>query len=128
MEKITIKTLTVMGSLALAGLPVLADAAVPEHANIVLKDATGANIPVGGTAAFSYKQTCGTTGCHDGAGPGVLDYSYDDMERHSIHTQLGANQFYGFNPWNPDHTNAYLTGEATQGKNWVQGAGHVGKW
>jgi hypothetical protein len=100
------------------------------HENIVLKNAAGTAITEMNAAgnAFSMKQTCfGTAGCH-GNGTGKLAYTYDQIERHSYHAQLGANEIRGFNPYNPDSTDAFRTGAGPQGKNWVQSPGHVGSW
>lgn len=109
----------------------VAMAAVSAHQAIPLKDATGAAITInaatGEGKAYSVKTTCfGTTGCH-GAGTGVLDYSYDDIERHSYHAQLGASELKGFNAGNPD-ADAWRAGAGPGKKNWVQSPGHVGSW
>ncbi|GAB4177588.1 MAG: cytochrome c [Geothermobacteraceae bacterium] len=89
------------------------------HAPIALRGPDG-NIltdnPAGPEVAFSTKQTCGL--CHD----------YDRVEQHSYHTQLAANQLFGWNNWNPDSPNTFKSGPAPKGKNWVQSPGHVGKW
>jgi len=112
----------------------MAFAAVPAHQAIPLKDASGVaikkNATTGDAPAFSMKQTCfGATGCHGQAGSGsVLNYTYDDIERHSYHAQLGANEIRGFNPFNIDSTDPFRTGAAAPGKNWVQSPGHVGSW
>lgn len=111
----------------------VAFAAVPAHKAILLKDAAGLAItkdPTTGSAtAFSMKNTCFTGGCHGQAGTGsVMNYTYDDIERHSYHAQLGANEIRGFNPFNIDSTDAFRTGAAAPGKNWVQSPGHVGSW
>jgi len=86
------------------------------HPNVTLKDAGGTAIAVGGTDAYSPKQTCGN--CHD----------YDSIEQHSYHAQIGANELKGYNAFNPNETDKYLKGVATKGKSWVQSPGHVGKW
>ena len=100
----------------------------PAHEKIMLKDPAGANIT--GDAAYSIKTTCfGTAGCHgDAAATGNAVYTYDQIERHSYHAQLGANEFRGFNPANPDSTDAWRAGAGPKGKNWVQSPGHLGSW
>ncbi|NDY41420.1 cytochrome C [Dissulfurirhabdus thermomarina] len=105
--------------------PGAAMAAVPEHAHIVLRDHLGNPIsPSAATDnAFSVKGTCGC--CHDGTN-GLL--SYDELERHSYHAQLAANEIRGWNAWNPDSPDKFRSGPAAKGKNWVQSPGHVGKW
>lgn len=129
-------------------------AATSDHTSIVLKDWQGNEIarPAAGAAAAAYssKQTCfGTNNglaCHgNAAAAGTAKYSYDDIERHNYHTQLGSNEFRGFNPATPDAYNAYdkdpvtgkdnptagdkwRTGPGPQGKNWVQSPGHMGSW
>lgn len=120
---------------ALVGLAAGGALAAPaNHSAIVLKDATGAAITksvVDGSAkAYSLKNTCfGTTGCHGDAGAGgKTKYTYDDIERHNYHAQLGANQIAGYNPFNIDSTDKWRTGAGPQGKNWVQSPGHVGSW
>ena len=122
MKKIT-NTRMALGvacSLGLAfGLAGTLQAAVPQHANITLKDAAGVDIPASGAgsdAAYSSKQTCGA--CHD----------YDKIERHSTHAQLGANGIDGWSPWNPDSKNPDITGCNYFGKEWTQSYGHTGKW
>lgn len=125
-------TLFTMGIVCSAGLFVAtagsAHATPAEHINpgIVLRDAAGAVIPYGGTAAFSLKETCGA--CHDGTSYATNGVSYDAIEKHGYHSQMGANQLYGWNSWNPDSTNKYLRGPGAKSKNWVQSPGHVGKW
>jgi len=87
-----------------------------EHANVTLLDSNGQPIPAGSNAAYSAKETCGF--CH----------VYDNIEKHSYHAQIGANELVGFNAFNPDSANPYIKGVATKGKSWVQSPGHVGKW
>lgn len=118
--------------LLLAAGPALA--AISDHSNIVLKNHAGQIITdLTGTTqlenAYSVKQTCfGTAGCHgDASRTDNAKYSYDDIEKHSYHAQVGANQLYGFNPANPDG-DAWETSASPQGKNWVQSAGHMGSW
>ncbi|AAR36618.1 cytochrome C [Geobacter sulfurreducens] len=101
------------------------------HKDIVLKNAAGSAIKATDTVnAFSIKNTCfGTAGCHgDTNAGGTLRFSYDDIERHSYHAQLGANEIRGWNPWNPDSADAFRKGAGPVGKNWVQSPGHVGSW
>ena len=111
------------------------------HQSIVLKDYQGNPIarPAAGEAAnaYSIKTTCfGAVGCHGGTNaPGKAVYTYDQIERHSYHAQLGANEIKGFNPYNPDAYNPYTgagdkwrAGAGPQGKNWTQSPGHVGSW
>jgi hypothetical protein len=90
----------------------------PAHNGIILRDAAGAPIAAGATTnnAFSTKGTCGQ--CHD----------YDAIEKHSYHAQLGANEQRGWNPFNANSSDKYVSGPATKGKPWVQSPGHVGKW
>jgi hypothetical protein len=101
------------------------------HENIVLKNAMGTAVKATDTAnAYSIKNTCfGTAGCHgDINAGGKMRYGYDDIERHSYHAQLGANEIRGWNPANPDSSDAFRSGAGPQGKNWVQSPGHVGSW
>jgi len=98
------------------GLAGTLQASVPEHANIILKDADGNSLAVGSTTAYSSRRTCG--GCHDYAG----------IEKHSTHAQLGANQHSGWNPYNPDSPLKERNDATSIGKSWVQSSGHVGKW
>lgn len=119
------------GAALLTGLASVA-LAVTHPDNIVLRDANNLPISASGTAAFSMKNTCGgTTGCHDGntmASTGRKLLSYDQVERHSYHAQLAANEQRGWNNWNPDSTDPLRNGVQPIGKNWVQGPGHVGAW
>ncbi len=87
-----------------------------QHNNITLKDAAGADILVGGTAAYSVKETCG--GCHN----------YATIEQHATHAQMAANAIGGFNPYNPDSKMGEKSNVNSKGKNWVQSTGHIGKW
>lgn len=98
------------------------------HENIVLRDRAGAAItPTTANKAFSMQGTCGY--CHNGtADSGKMLLSYNEIERHSYHAQLGANELRGFNPYNADSTDAFRTGAAAPGKSWVQSPGHVGSW
>jgi len=91
------------------------------HPPVTLVNSAGTDIAVTAgvddlTAAYSAKLSCGT--CHD----------YDSIEQHSYHAQIGANQFVGWAPWNPNSPNAFKKGVAAKGKNWVQSPGHLGKW
>jgi hypothetical protein len=96
----------------------LAGASFAAHPEIKLLDQDGNPILAGASpqAAYSAKQTCGS--CH----------TYENIEKHSYHAQIGANELVGWNSWNPDSSNKYLRGVATKGKSWVQSPGHVGKW
>ena len=111
--KITTVMLAVM--IMLFGLVGIALAA---HPDIHLKDVDGNWISSAGglQPAFSFKQTC--SGCHN----------YQEIEQHSYHTQVSANQFVGWNVWNPDSASKFKKGPAAKGKNWVQSPGHFGKW
>ncbi len=130
-----------IASAAIVGLAAgVALAAPSDHAAVVLKDYQGTPIVKsadGSAKAYSIKATCfGATGCHGGANaPGNAAYTYDQIERHSYHAQLGANEIKGFNPYSPDAYNPYTNtgdkwraGAGPQGKNWVQSSGHVGSW
>ncbi|WP_246043891.1 cytochrome C [Geomonas edaphica] len=135
MKQLTKKTvlLTAASCAALIGVGTgMAMASVSAHKQILLKGPDGQpitkNVTDGSAKAFSMKNTCfGTTGCH-GTGTGVLSYTYDDIEKHSYHAQLGANEIRGFNPFNIDSADAFRSGAGPQGKNWVQSPGHVGSW
>lgn len=102
----------------------------PDHDNILLRDAGNNLIAPGSTQAFSMKNTCGA--CHNGSktapSTGRTLLSYDQIERHSYHAQLAANEQRGWNNWNPDSKDPQVSGVGPQGKNWVQGPGHVGAW
>ena len=115
MKQIRITTVLLAIMIMLFGLVGIAMAA---HPDIHLQDADGNWISSAGglQPAFSFKQTCG--GCHN----------YENIEQHSFHTQISANQFMGWNIWNPDSANAFKKGPAAKGKNWVQSPGHFGKW
>ena len=125
----------------------LAGSAMALHPDIQLRTAGNAVIPAAGLGdlqpAFSVKMTCGA--CHDGTtahevdwdvnGDTVIDasdtvtlFSYDQIEKHSFHAQMGANQLNGWAAWNPDSTSKYLRGAGPKSKNWVQSPGHFGKW
>lgn len=108
------------------------------HSAIVLRNPAGNPVAVntdGSAQAFSMKQTCFTAGCH-GSAAGKAAYSYDQIEKHSYHAQLGANEIRGFNPFNIDAWNPavnptgdkWRAGAGPQAKNWVQSPGHVGSW
>ena len=89
------------------------------HKSVPLYDSDGNLIMANGgqdNVAYSTMETCGS--CHH----------YDKIEQHSYHSQIGANEQVGWASWNPNHSNAYLSGPATKGKSWVQSPGHVGKW
>ncbi len=111
----------------------LAGTAMAIHPDIQLRDAGNVLIPATGLGdlqpAFSVRNTCGA--CHDGVtsgGDGLPLLSYDEIEKHSFHAQMGANQMVGWGAWNPDSGSKYLKGPAAKGKNWVQSPGHFGKW
>ncbi len=92
-----------------------------EHDAIILRSpetVAGVGVPleVGSTTAYSAKNTCGF--CHD----------YNGIEKHAVHAQLGANQYSGWNPYNPDSPLGERNNDTSVGKNWVQSSGHVGKW
>jgi len=132
-KKMKKMTMLSMGMVCSAGLVMslaaTVQAAPAEHTSpgIILKDATGANIPFGATTAFSLKETCGA--CHDGSTYPTNGVSYDSIEKHGYHSQMGANQLFGWDQWNPDdHTNKFKRGSGAKSKNWVQSPGHVGKW
>jgi len=90
-----------------------------DHNAVTLKNAAGASITeaqlntIGN--AYSIEKTCG--GCHD----------YAAYEQHSYHSQVAANEHYGWNPMNPDG-DAWESGPGPKGKAWVQGQGHMGAW
>ena len=117
----------------------MALAAPQNHSAIVLKDPAGTAIvrnADGSAKAFSMKTTCFTAGCHGSAGTGKAALTYTQIEQHSYHAQLGANEIRGFNPFNIDAWNQdvnptgdkWRAGAGPQGKNWVQSPGHVGSW
>ncbi|OPL10709.1 MAG: hypothetical protein AVO38_13695 [delta proteobacterium ML8_D] len=91
------------------------------HDQIILRDASGAAIPSGGLQnAFSAKATCGY--CHNGGttpdgfdSNGQALLSYSQIEKHAYHSQLGANQWRGWNIIDP-------------AKPWVQSPAHFGNW
>lgn len=97
----------------------LAGSAFAQHPTVDLYDGEGQPVPFvdGGPApAYSAKWTCGS--CH----------TYELIEQHSYHAQIGANQMVGWAAWNPNSGSAFKKGVAAKGKNWVQSPGHVGKW
>lgn len=98
------------------------------HENIMLRKPDGTPIKAADTVnnAFSMKTTCGA--CHGDKTNYPQLLSYDEIERHSYHAQLGANEIRGFNPFNPDSSDAFRKGAGPVGKNWVQSPGHVGSW
>ncbi|MBN2332506.1 MAG: cytochrome C [Deltaproteobacteria bacterium] len=128
MKKIHLTTALLAAVILLFGM---VGSSMAIHPDIDLLDADGNPISSAGglQPAFSYKTTCGA--CHNGVnldGEGNVLLSYDDIEQHSLHAQLSANQFMGWNIWNPDSANSYKKGPAPKGKNWVQSPGHFGKW
>lgn len=94
----------------------LAGASFAAHPPVTLKAADNTQVTEANGLAYSSKATCG--GCH----------KYDNIEQHSYHAQIGANEQKGFNPYNPNSADKYKRGVATKGKSWVQSPGHVGKW
>ena len=104
--------------------------AATQHSGMVLRDRVGAPItPATINNAFSMQGTC--SACHNGTtvnSKGVALKTYAQVEQHNFHAQLGANEFRGFNPYNPDSTDAFRTGAAAPGKSWVQSPGHFGSW
>lgn len=133
MKRLTTKQFVAAAALVglTAGVALAHNTSSGLHQNIPLKDPSGNPIAATATTnnAFSIKQTCfGTAGCHGTASaPGNAKYTYDQIERHSYHAQLGANEFRGYNPANPDG-DAWRSGAGPAGKNWVQSPGHVGSW
>ncbi|NTW98740.1 MAG: cytochrome C [Geobacteraceae bacterium] len=96
------------------------------HDSIVLRDKDGSAItPVTPNNAFSMQGTCSAANCHDGNSG---RRSYQQIEQHNYHAQVGSNEFRGFNPYNPDSGDAFRTGAAAPGKSWVQSPGHFGSW
>jgi hypothetical protein len=137
MMKLTTRRRAIISAVSCAALlgaaAATALASPANHTAIVLKDPAGTAIKKtadGSAKAFSMKNTCfGTAGCHgDSNAGGKAVYSYDDIEKHSYHAQLGANEIRGFNPFNIDDADKWRTGAGPQGKNWVQSPGHVGSW
>jgi hypothetical protein len=124
------KNLTRVAAVTAVALMGTAGAYAAKHEKIMLKDPAGNQLVSGSTTAFSIKTTCfGTVGCHGTVGAtDNTKYSYDDIERHSYHAQLGANEFRGFNPANPDSPDAWRKGPGPKGKTWVQSPGHLGSW
>lgn len=112
------KTLQLALLACLAFMLGLAGSALAQHPQIDLLDASGTPIPATGglQPAYSSAQTCG--GCHH----------YNQIEQHSYHSQIGANQWMGWNNFNPNSGNSFKKGVAAKGKSWVQSPGHLGKW
>ncbi len=96
----------------------LAGSTFAQHPPVDLLDGNGQPVPAitGAAPAYSAAETCG--GCHH----------YDEIEQHSYHAQIGANQMVGWAAWNPNSPSKFKKGVAAKGKNWVQSPGHVGKW
>jgi hypothetical protein len=116
-----LKTLRIATTLSMATLLVgfvfgsVAFAAY-DHSAVPLLKADGTSVDLtSDDNAYSSKETCGA--CHD----------YDSIEQHSYHTQLASNEYYGWDPMNPDG-DVWEAGAGPQGKSWVQGQGHVGAW
>jgi len=89
------------------------------HDNITLRGPDGAAITTPAdctpTTAFSAKETCGA--CHNGsaqAACGKVLLSYDEIEKHAYHAQLGANQITGW--------------QSHPAKAWMQSVAHFGNW
>ncbi|MBC8318256.1 MAG: hypothetical protein H8E41_10150 [Desulfobulbaceae bacterium] len=85
----------------------------PTGQSISLKGPDGTVVAIGGTTAFSFQQTC-NGGCH----------VYEDIERHSFHSQLGANEFMGWDAYKYGNWNNI----ASVNIPWSQSPGHIGKW
>ena len=84
----------------------LAGSAFAQHATVQLYDGNGDTIPFvdGGPApAYSAKFTCG--GCH----------TYANIEQHSYHAQIGANQMVGWAAWNPNSPSKFKKGVGAKG-------------
>lgn len=86
------------------------------HADVPLLGPAGQPVTADNGVAYSAAQTCG--GCH----------TYANIEQHSYHAQLGANEQKGWMAYNPSSSDKYINGPATKGKSWVQSPGHAGKW
>ena len=116
MKKYTHSALAVMMLLAACLVFGFAGSAMAVHPDIPLLDAAGAPVLDNGTnvaPVFSYKTTCGA--CHGDKVTYPQLLSYDEIEKHSYHAQLGANQLA---EWNS--ANAKPWGQ--------QSPGHFGKW
>ncbi|PLX84872.1 MAG: cytochrome C [Desulfuromonas sp.] len=114
----TLRKLILLALVSVAAVAFGSTAFAYDHNAVTLKDASGAEISLDADDvgnAYSVQATCG--GCHD----------YDAYEQHSYHSQLAANEHYGFNPMNPDG-DVWESGPGPKGKAWVQGQGHVGAW
>ena len=113
----TLRKATLLSMVALlVGVAFGSVAIAYDHSAVPLRDSNGDLLDI--TAldnAFSTRGTCGQ--CHD----------YASIEQHSYHSQLAANEHYGFNPMNPDG-DAWESGPGPKGKAWVQGQGHTGAW
>jgi hypothetical protein len=123
----------------MAGNALAATDPVYVHDHITLRGPDGAAIGTPGdctaTTAFSAKETCGA--CHDGTSQqacGKVLLSYDEIERHSYHAQMSANELVGWAAYNAGATGptAFLAkfrkSSTPKGKPWVQSVGHFGKW
>ncbi len=90
----------------LAFLLGLTGSALAQHPTVDLLDANGQPVPaVDGLApAYSSTRTCG--GCH----------TYANIEQHSYHAQIGANQFFGWNNFNPNSPNKFKKRRCCQGQ------------
>jgi hypothetical protein len=108
------------------------------HDQIILRGPSGGGPiydpgPGNLATAFSVKETCGH--CHNGGttpegfdGNGNPLLSYDQIERHSYHAQLGANNLKGWNVFNLNSADKFKASATPRGKNWNQSLGHFGKW
>jgi hypothetical protein len=85
----------------------------PTGQSVVLKNHLGIDIPVGSTEVFSFRQTC-NGGCH----------RYEEVEPHMFHSQLGANEFMGWDAHKYGNWNSI----SSAGLPWSQSPGHIGKW
>ncbi len=131
MSKRIQKKSVLLASLAV-GLACGSAFAATQHSGMVLRDRAGVAItPATKNNAFSMQGTCSF--CHNGTTmntktPPTALKTYAQIEQHNFHAQLGANEFRGFNPYNPDSTDAWRAGAAAPGKSWVQSPGHFGSW
>lgn len=102
----------VASALATTALLICSHAFAAHTDSITLRGPSGSALAAGSDVAYSAKATCGA--CHD----------YDAIERHSYHSQLGANEHKGFDAFK----NGNWGSGAGKSKPWVQSTGHVGKW
>ncbi|NDY41424.1 cytochrome C [Dissulfurirhabdus thermomarina] len=111
------------GSL-LAAFVLVAGTAFAAHPPIQLKTYeelgamdVGPNMPL----PYSPKQTCSTSGCHDGTTVvnGKVLLSYGDIEAHAFHSQLGKDE------WKDTADGQF---DLTASKPWNQTGAMFGKW